>query len=201
MSHNIDKSEELEQVKINPNNMKCWYVCRNTDYCETCERGQQVKLLASNCGIEPYEWLDKFRDNHIDTASYRILQEYKQNIRKNVENAKSLYICSKNHSTGKTSWSIKILYTYIDQIWADNEMQGIDGKTIVCGHWNTSWAHKKFNGYDKEFLGDVETMWMDENGIIHPTVCYDIFYGNGIIGLDACTVISHKVNVLVLEDL
>lgn len=123
MSHDIDKSNELEQVKINPNDMKCWYVCRNTDNCETCERGQQVKLLASNCGIEPYNWLDKFKNNHIDTASYRILQEYKQNIRQNVENAKSLYICSRNHNTGKTSWSVKMLYTYIDQIWIDNEKE------------------------------------------------------------------------------
>lgn len=44
-------------------------------------------------------------------------------------------------------------------------------------------------------------MWMDSEGIIHPTCCYDIFEANGIIGLDACTVKSHQVNVLVLEEL
>ena len=86
-------------------------------------------------------------------------------------------------------------------MWAQNDRQGVEGKTVVCGHWHTSWAWKNYRGYDKEYLSQIETMWMDSEGIIHPTVCYDIFEDNGIIGLDACTVLSHKVNVLVLDNL
>ena len=85
--------------------------------------------------------------------------------------------------------------------WEYNNYSGIGGKTVVFGHWNTSWAWKHYRGYDKEYLNIIETMWTDSEGIIHPTVCYDIFEDNGIIGLDACTVVSHKVNILVLEEL
>lgn len=85
--------------------------------------------------------------------------------------------------------------------WYQNGMKGIDGKTIVCGHWNTSWAWREYRGYDKEFLNRVETMYLDSEGVMHPTVCHDIFKDNGIIGLDSCVVVSHKINVLVLEEL
>lgn len=83
--------------------------------------------------------------------------------------------------------------------WELNGKSGIDGKTIVFGHWNTSWAYVQYRGYDKQFLGDFETMYCDENNILHPTVCHDIFKDNGIIGIDGCTVKSKKVNVLVLN--
>lgn len=54
------------------------------------------------------------------------------------------------------------------------------GKTVVCGHWDVSYAHEKFNN--------------------EPLDTYTIFYGDGIIGLDACTVITEKINVLVLDE-
>ena len=62
----------------------------------------------------------------------------------------------------------------------------IEGKTIVCGHWNTSWAFKNIRHVCKDmYNGDA----------IH-----DIFLDNGIIALDACTVISHKINCFVFEN-
>lgn len=59
-------------------------------------------------------------------------------------------------------------------------------KTIVCGHWNTSWGHQKLHR-------DCETQF-DFDAI------YDPFYDNGIIALDACTAHSRQVNVILLED-
>lgn len=64
-------------------------------------------------------------------------------------------------------------------------------KTIVCGHWHTAYAHAKFHnkGVDIRYAnGD------------YSNCCFDIFEDDGIIGLDACTVVSHKVNVLVIEE-
>ena len=56
----------------------------------------------------------------------------------------------------------------------------VEGKTIICGHWNASWGwknirHKCENLYD----GDA----------IH-----EPFIDDGIVALDACTVVSKKVN-------
>lgn len=65
------------------------------------------------------------------------------------------------------------------------------GKTVVCGHWHTAYAHSRFHqvGTDLPRYGDD-----------YSKCCFDIFEDDGIIGLDACTVISNRVNVLVIDD-
>jgi serine/threonine protein phosphatase 1 len=57
------------------------------------------------------------------------------------------------------------------------------GKTIVCGHWHTGYGHYVYHN-----IGTGE----------HD--CCDIYRDEGIIALDACTALSQKVNVLVLND-
>lgn len=60
----------------------------------------------------------------------------------------------------------------------------LPNKTIVFGHWHCSagWAEKEGRS---EFEEDAK---------------FDIFHGNGFIGIDACTARTHKVNCLVIED-
>lgn len=57
-------------------------------------------------------------------------------------------------------------------------------KTLVFGHWHTSYEWAKKEG-------------LPETG---EEAKYDTYFGEGYIGLDACTVLSHKVNIVVLED-
>lgn len=57
-------------------------------------------------------------------------------------------------------------------------------KTIVFGHFHTSWPRAKYEG-KPEF---------DEGAD------FSLYYGDGYIALDACTAHTGKVNVLVLED-
>lgn len=66
--------------------------------------------------------------------------------------------------------------------WSD-EYDGqppLDGKTLVCGHMPTFAA----NHFDQ----------------CRSANCADVFYGNGLIALDAGTFTSGQLNVLVLED-
>ena len=57
-------------------------------------------------------------------------------------------------------------------------------KTIVFGHWHTSWPRARlYGGY--EYTGKAD---------------FSIFYGDGYIGIDAMTSYSGKVNVLVVKD-
>jgi hypothetical protein len=58
-------------------------------------------------------------------------------------------------------------------------------KTIVFGHWHTSYEHSIKDGSFDEW---------GENANFAP------YFGEGFIGIDACTAHSGKVNVLVLED-
>ena len=68
----------------------------------------------------------------------------------------------------------------------DLAMKGLNqtGKTLIFGHFHCSYPRSIFNG--KPEFGD--------------NVDFSIYYGNGYIGIDACTAYSKKVNVLVLED-
>lgn len=68
-------------------------------------------------------------------------------------------------------------------MWSNPECR-IDGKTVVVGHWHTSAAHSKLHNNGSEWGEDA---------------CFDHFYDDGIIMIDACTARSGKINVLVIE--
>ena len=57
-------------------------------------------------------------------------------------------------------------------------------KTLVFGHFHTSWPRHKYEGEPEIGQG----------------ADFSIYYGDGYIGIDGCTAYSGKVNVLVLED-
>ncbi len=59
------------------------------------------------------------------------------------------------------------------------------GKTIVCGHWHTSFGHANYEGICSEFGDDAD---------------FSPYYADGIIALDACTAYSRKINCIILED-
>ena len=60
-----------------------------------------------------------------------------------------------------------------------------DDKTIVCGHWHTSYGHSKYEGKGSEFGEDAD---------------FSPYIAPGIIALDACTAHSGIVNCIVFED-
>jgi hypothetical protein len=69
----------------------------------------------------------------------------------------------------------------------------IKGKTVVCGHWHTSYAHVRDKygwsispneGKRLEFADDAD---------------FSIYQNKGIIALDACTVYSKKINIFTFE--
>lgn len=57
-------------------------------------------------------------------------------------------------------------------------------KTIIAGHWHCSYGHSIISNDGREF---------------GPTANFTPYYGVGMIGIDACTAISGKVNCIVLE--
>jgi len=90
-------------------------------------------------------------------------------------------------------------YFWRDARW-NNGMQSwakgikIPGKTIVCGHWHCGWGnyyyHDEVSPKCSISNDDYQKIYLSD----HP------FIDDGIIALDACTVINKKVNVVVLED-
>lgn len=60
-----------------------------------------------------------------------------------------------------------------------------DSKTVVCGHWHTSFGHARIEGKGTEFGPDAD---------------FGPYHGKGVIALDACTVHSKQINCLIIED-
>ena len=58
-------------------------------------------------------------------------------------------------------------------------------KTVVVGHWHTSFGHYHYEKKGSEF---------------GPKADFSPFYAEGIIALDACTAFSGKMNCIVLKD-
>lgn len=68
-----------------------------------------------------------------------------------------------------------------------------NGKTLVCGHWHAKDFHIH---YETELLNYRAKYY--RNNFSNTT--NEIYYGDNLIALDACTVLSGFVNVLVIDD-
>lgn len=58
-------------------------------------------------------------------------------------------------------------------------------KTVVCGHWHTSWGHSVIDGKGSEWGEDAD---------------FSPFYADGVIAIDACTAGTGRVNCIIIED-
>ena len=74
----------------------------------------------------------------------------------------------------------------------------VPNKTIVAGHWHTSYGHSKYHHYGNEFEEEWIRIWnkLYPNNQIKNTACFDIFRDEGIIAVDGCVAYSKQVNVL-----
>lgn len=70
----------------------------------------------------------------------------------------------------------------------------IEGKTIVCGHWHTSWAHSKIHKLGPEWDNPYST------NPEHQKAHFEPFLDDGIAAIDGCTAYSHRVNVITIEE-
>ena len=68
-------------------------------------------------------------------------------------------------------------------------------KTIVCGHYHTSWGHYYLHHLGVEFQDEYYEDEKDPDKIEH----FEPFEDDGIIALDACTAYSGMMNCKILE--
>lgn len=103
----------------------------------------------------------------------------------------------KLNSASKDEWDAKRwacgfnCWKSIDNLKKSGLDVDCENKTIVCGHWHTSYAHSKFHNDGREFPHCKEN-WREECN-------FGPFVDEGIIGLDACTAFTNMVNVVVLD--
>lgn len=105
--------------------MACWYenTCKNyQENCtNNCIRYAEMEYLIDSANIpKGNQFKNKLKPAPIDIESFKKLNEIKKEILDFISNGNNLYIYSSNFGNGKTTWSIKIMQSYFDKIWAGN---------------------------------------------------------------------------------
>lgn len=96
-------------------NKVCTQVCN-----EDCIRYKEMSYLLQSSGIPKKRQMPASLIPGVDYGAFCELAEIKLNIVNAVENGFNLLIASNETGNGKTSWAIKLLLRYFDQVWAGN---------------------------------------------------------------------------------
>lgn len=104
--------------------MECFYekCAIRKEGCEgACPRLSQMLFLFESAQL-PLAKRKPIRlvPDECDVAAFERLDEIRNNARKFVYNGMNLFICGNVTGNGKTSWAIKIMQNYFNQVWAGN---------------------------------------------------------------------------------
>ena len=100
----------------------CWYknTCQ-TECTNSCIRYLEMKYLMENSNIPKAKQMPQvLTAPKCDIQSYKRLAEIKSDIVDFVECGQNLYIASEITGNGKTSWAIKLMLRYFNEVWAGN---------------------------------------------------------------------------------
>ena len=101
----------------------CWYkdTCVLKDTCDSCIRFNEVKFLMDTSGIPEAQQVPlKLIPEESDYAQFKRLDAIKKDIVNFINEGNNLYITSNNSGNGKTSWTLKLMLRYFNEIWSGN---------------------------------------------------------------------------------
>ena len=101
------------------NIQSCWYNRICTEKCsENCIRYKLMYSLFKQSNLPEALWNYKELICHEkDLQVYKQLQAKSDAILNFIESGNNLYIYSENCGNGKTTWAIRLMYSYFDKIW------------------------------------------------------------------------------------
>lgn len=101
------------------NIQSCWYKRICTEQCsENCIRYKLMYSLFKQSNLPEALWDYKELICHEkDLQVYKKLQAKSDAILNFIEAGNNLYIYSENCGNGKTTWAVRLMYSYFDKIW------------------------------------------------------------------------------------
>ena len=101
------------------NIQSCWYKRICTEQCsENCIRYKLMYSLFKQSNLPESLWDYKsLTCNDKDYQAFKELQVQSDAILNFISNGNNLYIYSENCGNGKTTWAIRLMYSYFDKIW------------------------------------------------------------------------------------
>ena len=138
--------------KYSDRNEECWYkeVClADPSECSNCIKFLEMQYLMETSNLPKAKQKPQpLYAPPCDEFAFAQLSEIKSNIVEFVESGKSIYIASEMSGNGKTSWAIKLLLKYFDEIWAGN---GFNVRGIFVSVPAFLLKCKDFKATDSEF--------------------------------------------------
>lgn len=101
------------------NIQNCWYKRICTEQCsENCIRYKLMYSLFRQSNLPEALWNYKsLTCKDRDYQAFKKLQSKSDAILDFIEAGNNLYIYSENCGNGKTTWAIRLMYSYFDKIW------------------------------------------------------------------------------------
>ena len=101
------------------NIQSCWYKSICTEQCsENCIRYKLMYSLFKQSNLPEALWGYKsLTCEDKDYQAFKELQAKSDAILNFIANGNNLYIYSENCGNGKTTWAIRLMYSYFDKIW------------------------------------------------------------------------------------
>ena len=169
---------------------ECWYkdVCENYgEGCDrVCVRYAEMKYLMENSNLPvARRQPQQLSPEQVDYIAFTRLDTIRRDIVNFVEQGKNLYICSNNTGNGKTSWAVKLMLKYFDEVWYGN---GFRQRALFVHVPTYLLKCKDFNTVDREFeelkrrIQEVDLVVWDDIGGAEMTP-YD--YTNLLVAIDA----------------
>lgn len=128
----------------------------------------------------------------VDLEAYSVLADIKSDIVNFVENGENLFICSKYTGNGKTSWALKLLLKYFDEIWAGNgfRVRGLFVNVPTLLLQLKNFSHPISEEYKRNLMEADLIVW-DE---LASTSISNYDYGNLLMFIDS-RVFNEKANI------
>ena len=103
----------------------CWYSEVCSQYGDNCQKGcvryLEMKYMMDNSNIPRNRQLPSvLKPEACDYEAFKRLADIKADIVNFVADGKNLYITSEVVGNGKTSWSLKLMLKYFDEMWDGN---------------------------------------------------------------------------------
>ena len=131
-------------------NENCWYkeVCER-ESCKLCVKFLEMNYLMTSSNLPKAKQKVITLEAPIkDLAAFQRLNEIKSNIYDFVQSGKNLYIASEQSGNGKTSWAIKMMHKYFEEVWDGN---GLRERALFVHVPTFLMKCKDFKQYDAEF--------------------------------------------------
>lgn len=151
-------------------NSNCWYasVCENLcEDCETtCIRFLEMGYLIEKSGIpKNRQKTPTLQAPRCDYDAYVRLDTIRKDIVNFVNSGNSIYIAGETTGNGKTTWAIKLLLKYFNEVWAGN---GFRPRGLFIHVPTFLLKCKDFNNRDEKFeelkrlIADVDIVVWDD---------------------------------------